>query len=444
GFDELDINLRNDYEKQIIGLTDKYHNIKILISTRYDSRFNSWQEFHSYTVLPLDKEKSKTLISKLNYDRQVKSKFLISLENELYEKHQSFASNPLLLTMMLLTYEQIAEIPNKIHLFYEQAFLTLFNKHDSIKNLYKRKSYTNLALDQFKRVMASFSIISYSENKYYFEHEAIIPLLEKSLRLVDVKVDPVSYLKDLIENVCILQRDGTGYTFTHRSFQEYFSAIFLVNMSNSNKFGIIDKISNLNHNDDIIYMVYDMNPDMLVKEWIIPKMEELVGRYSILPSSFDGQLEGLKMMYDGISYFDRSILDEEEGNKSKSEETTEFRSSIAYSINSGTKGNDSSFFHTLGRIYNQEYRDVYKAIAESYTSYEIERHNDLISKEIITEEDLKWDEMDSLDAETRKHIVEAGACKVVNHRIDWLKYKIIELKKGQETKQEDIFELLLN
>lgn len=142
GFDEINGENRAIYEKEIVELSNTYHRIMIMVSSRPDQRFSSWEEFYRYRVRPLSKKKALKLIGQLEYDGEVKSKFLKALENGLSEKHKSFASNPLLLTMMLLTYEQIAEIPKKIHLFYEQAFLTLFNKHDSLKSLYKRKSFT--------------------------------------------------------------------------------------------------------------------------------------------------------------------------------------------------------------------------------------------------------------------------------------------------------------
>ena len=60
-------------------------------------------------------------------------KFIDNVKKHLYDKHKSFLSNPLLTTMMLLTFDQFAEIPEKMFLFYEQAFDTLFLKHDATK-----------------------------------------------------------------------------------------------------------------------------------------------------------------------------------------------------------------------------------------------------------------------------------------------------------------------
>ena len=67
-------------------------------------------------------------------------------------KHESFASNPLLLNIMLLTYDNYADIPEKLHLFYSNAFETLYIKHDATKGGYKREFKTKLSSDDFKRV----------------------------------------------------------------------------------------------------------------------------------------------------------------------------------------------------------------------------------------------------------------------------------------------------
>lgn len=40
-------------------------------------------------------------------------------------------------------------------------------------------------------------------------------------------VDPISYLRDLEKSVCMIIKEGLKYKFIHRSFQEYFAAIYL-------------------------------------------------------------------------------------------------------------------------------------------------------------------------------------------------------------------------
>lgn len=113
-----------------------YLDTNILITSRPDDIFSSWEEFQILTIAPFTKEKSIGLIEKIDYDETVKNKFIAHLNKDLFKKHESFLSNPLLITIMLLTYDQLAEIPNKLHIFYEQAFDTLNGRQS-----YTRKDY---------------------------------------------------------------------------------------------------------------------------------------------------------------------------------------------------------------------------------------------------------------------------------------------------------------
>lgn len=285
GFDEINSDKRQLYEAELTALSNKYRKIMVIVSSRPDHRFVSWESFYQYDVLPLDKKKALRLIGKLNYDPQVKTKFLSALDTDLYDRHQSFAQNPLLLTMMLLTYEQIAEIPNKVHLFYEQAFLTLFNKHDSLKSLYKRQSCSGLPLDDFKKVLSAFSVLGYADRKYSFSEEELAVYVKNAGAVVSVDFDSKEFIRDLLDSVCILQRDGLNLTFTHRSFQEYFTALFLVNYVTNNKFVLFDRVAFANARDDVIPMAFDMNKDLVEQEWIIPRLEKFKPLASVKTAS---------------------------------------------------------------------------------------------------------------------------------------------------------------
>ena len=420
GFDEVNNEEREHIEKEILSLSNNYHGIRILISSRYDSRFSSWEEFYQYHVQDLDKNKALTLINKLDYDRQVKHAFMKELENKLYKSHESFASNPLLLTMMLLTYEQIAEIPNKIHLFYEQAFLTLFNKHDSLKSLYKRKSYTQLPLDDFKRCLEAFCLLSYTDRLYYFEDGQITKYLNNSIKLSGVNTNSESFLNDLLDSVCILQRDGLGFTFTHRSFQEYFSAQFLVNKSMEGKIKIFDKIFSLSWTDNVISMLYDINPELLEKEWIIPKLEKIVS-----------DIEGLKhdvfltlnKMYSSIN-----VTFDEDTNQDV----------LAFGTGDSMKKH-SDFCFFIIRLYSEEYKDFNKCIQVNTVEKEFE---DELINYIGMDGNIDLDNIQKIDPYARELIEKAGVFNNVLKNKDFLKEIFESRKRKYSLQDQDIMSLI--
>lgn len=139
GYDEIFTDKKDKFFKKLESFCDKYSNNYFVISSRPYSSFVEFQRFTVLTLLPLDKQKALELVRKVDYDADIKERFLFALEDHLYEEHESFASNPLLLSIMLLTFDNYADIPEKLHLFYANAFETLYSKHDATKAGYRRE-----------------------------------------------------------------------------------------------------------------------------------------------------------------------------------------------------------------------------------------------------------------------------------------------------------------
>ena len=168
GFDELNLDIRDNIQRQILSIRKDFPAAGIVVSSRPDDRFGGWTEFHVHRVNDLDKEQTIQLIQNLPYDAGVKKRFVREVSERLYASHKSFLSSPLLATIMLLTYEGYAEIPNKMHSFYGQAFDTLFQRHDAQKEQFIRQTHTGLPLDDFKSCFAAFCALSYLQERYAF------------------------------------------------------------------------------------------------------------------------------------------------------------------------------------------------------------------------------------------------------------------------------------
>lgn len=279
GYDEINYDLRDKYQKEILELSDYNHNIFILLSSRLDNVFQSWNEFAEYHIQPLSKQNAIELITRIDYDREVKKKFLLALEKELFETHKSFAEIPLLLTIMFLTYKEYAEIPNKIHLFYQYAFTTLFQRHDAAKNQFKRKLYTSLDSEQFQKVFSVFCYLTYIREIYSFDEIVFKNFIEKALQYYQLNtVKSEFYIKDLVQHICLIYQDGLNYTFTHRSFQEYFTAYFIAFYIKKDKiFKACEQIFNTNfHNNNLFRMIFDLNKEVLENYWLSSKLQNYI------------------------------------------------------------------------------------------------------------------------------------------------------------------------
>lgn len=276
GFDELTPAKLEPIEREILNLSTDGQNV-VVVSGRPDDRFAAWHSFNTYKVEPLTKKQVLSLLKVIDFDKIIKSKFIAQVKNDLYEKHKDIISRPLLATMMLLTFNSFAEIPNRIHVFYDQAFDTLFSRHDATKEAFKRKRYTDFPIDEFKRIFGLFCLITYVEQKSELSESEILEYIGKAGRIARVNITPVAFLDDLLKSVCVVQREGINIVFSHRSFQEYFCAYAIVRLTQEEAVPLTYRISN-RRQDSVIPMLFEMNRSFL-EDVYVSKMREKCGPF---------------------------------------------------------------------------------------------------------------------------------------------------------------------
>lgn len=277
GYDEIYSTQRDEFFKKFDAFCDRYPENSYVISSRPFDEFISLQRFTVLTAMPFTKEQAKSLIKHIPYDKDTKERFIKQLDIELYDKHKSFSSNPLLLSIMLLTFENYAEIPDKLHLFYANAFETLFEKHDATKSGYKREFRSKLPFDKFKKVFSMFCFVTYLKGKITFTRDQIFRFIEEVSKKT-FSFNTEDFIYDLTNSLCVMHIDGTEYSFTHRSFQEYFTAFFLLNQPDEiyEKCGLelIHRDSRRAEKDSVFPMLRDMEEVRYERNILLPLLNE--------------------------------------------------------------------------------------------------------------------------------------------------------------------------
>jgi len=236
GFDELNELVSQEIKKEIIDMSTKYSDNYYIISSRHDEQFSEqtsgWNDFIELQCDDLTKKQAISMIKKLDYNDKLQAKFIAALKTGIYEKHEEFAKNPLLLTIMFMIFDDSAVIPSKLVDFFEFAFSALFHKHDTRKGGFEREKLSKLDYSDFKNVFAHFCFKSFFNGLHEFREDEIINYIEDAKLKIGFKdkFKAQDFLTDLKNKVCVIVLDGLKYHFAHRSFQEYFAACYARNL----------------------------------------------------------------------------------------------------------------------------------------------------------------------------------------------------------------------
>lgn len=230
GFDEIKEENCKKIEKSLDEFSQKYGDNRIAVSSRPDeNEFKSWNEFYTIEALPFDLNKAISCVKKYDFDEVIKSDFVNKLANGFFEKYISFIGNPLLLNILFITYSQSLHEPSNEIDFYDEAFNCLFYKHDAFKGQFIREIKSKLSLTDFKQILTHVCFHSEMKEEYSYTYESLCEYIDKAKKaypeISEFKTS--DFISDLKSSVCLIYIDGTRYTYVHRSFQEFFSSVYI-------------------------------------------------------------------------------------------------------------------------------------------------------------------------------------------------------------------------
>jgi ABC-type oligopeptide transport system ATPase subunit len=247
GYDELDSDQIEIRTKELDEFTSAYGENKFVITSRPYTTISLMPLYHNFSVESLKSLDVKEFIDKQFDDAEknsIKNKVLSIIESNSNPGLEEFLSNPLLLSMFLLTYQNNSDIPHSRSEFYQQVFDTLYVIHDSLSKLgYEREKRSKYDKNRFRTFLEIFSFLSFFEEKFIFSKE----YFHKSTQKIQAKRENLEcnfddLLHDLTVAVCIMNNEGLNLTFPHRSLQEYFCASYISRLQHENKERIYNKI----------------------------------------------------------------------------------------------------------------------------------------------------------------------------------------------------------
>lgn len=228
GYDEIKSTSKERVVEKLICFIDKYRSNRYLITSRPHSNIELLPSFHNYKIDSLDNTQIKEFILRQKIHEELARKIITSIKKNEISYIKSYLTNPLLLSLYILTFSTNSTIPKKKYIFYRRVWDVLFKEHDSISKIgFERELLTNLSQEEFEKVLKAFSFLTYFDGEYDFEKD----YLNKNLNIIKGKIPSiqfsnVDFITDLKSSIALWVEDGAIVSFAHRSMQEYFAALY--------------------------------------------------------------------------------------------------------------------------------------------------------------------------------------------------------------------------
>jgi predicted NACHT family NTPase len=152
------------------------------------------------------------------------------------EKHpglQELATNPLLLTLLCLVFEEQAGFPANRSELYKEGVDVLLKKWDVKRNIKREQVYKQLSLQRKEDLLSQVAFMTFMRSEYFFKQkfveeeirDYICNLPNASDDPEALQLDSEAVLKSIeAQHGLLVERARGIYSFSHLTFQEYFTA----------------------------------------------------------------------------------------------------------------------------------------------------------------------------------------------------------------------------
>jgi len=283
GLDEVVPSARSFVRAQIEQLLQRYRYNDSVVTSRPGDEFRDWTSWVQYIVEGLSKESAKQLVERSEYrdDDLVKLRsFLDLFDSRLYEYQYEFASNPLLLSLMYMSFYSYGNIPDRLYTFYTSAFHVLWERHDAGKDgFYKRYRYSTRDVSLILAIIEDLAAQAQDDNTYDLDDELLRQFLENAKAAEKAEFDIEDIKNDLVEGLSLLLADGLYYRFIHRSFQDYFSARYLQRISPEARERVKSRLLEGSRDDQVLEFLGENSPALLERDILIPYGQVIFDRF---------------------------------------------------------------------------------------------------------------------------------------------------------------------
>jgi predicted NACHT family NTPase len=216
-----------------------------VMTCRADALEYMFDSFTYVEIADFDKDQIVDFSAKWFAARQDQKKakiFIEKLNQKDNEPLRKLAVTPILLTLLCLTFEETSEFPKNRSEFYQQGVNWLLKKWDDRRGIKRDVVYKRLSLPRKKEMLSQFAFETFERGDYFFKKSTVEQYMIRYIRSLPgasedediLHLDEEAVLKSITaQHGLLIERARGLYSFSHLTFQEYFTAQHIVNNTNS-------------------------------------------------------------------------------------------------------------------------------------------------------------------------------------------------------------------
>lgn len=224
---------------EVRNFTEKYTTNQFVISCRV-SAYNDWFErFTDVEMADFNESQIETFVYNwFSSEPNIAKECIKSLKESV--QLRELASVPLLLTLLCITYDENNYFPSNRAELYKEAIDALLRKWDTSRRIRRNDPYKQLSLMQKENMFARIAFGTFTESRYFIHEKELTKMIGNFLlnlpNFSDKKMEVDSYevLRTIESHHGIfVERARQIHSYAHLTFQEYFTAKFIVDNDNS-------------------------------------------------------------------------------------------------------------------------------------------------------------------------------------------------------------------
>jgi predicted NACHT family NTPase len=242
GLDEVTDEDENRVVEELQQFSEDYYKNRLIITCRIAASKYRFPGFTDVEVADFNDEQIKSFaekwfvaVARNNAQEGLckATQFIQKLHRSENQQIRELAITPILLHLTCLVFQAKTDFPSNRAKLYEQGLNILLKRWDETRGIQRDEVYRSLTVPRKKQLLTQIAAITFERGDYFFGQDEVQQLIADYLRLLpDAKTDPDELQMDSeavlkaieAQHGLLVERARGIYSFSHMTFQEYFTA----------------------------------------------------------------------------------------------------------------------------------------------------------------------------------------------------------------------------